>query len=31
MDVCRVEYPAARRVGNAMVACHLYEPTEPES
>ena len=31
MDVCRVEYPAMRRVGDAMVACHLYEPTEPES
>ena len=29
MDVCRVEYPAARRVGDAVVACHLYEPTEP--
>jgi oligopeptide transport system ATP-binding protein len=28
MDVCRVEYPAARRVGAAVVACHLYEPTE---
>jgi oligopeptide/dipeptide ABC transporter ATP-binding protein len=25
MDVCRVEYPAARRVGDAVVACHLYE------
>ena len=24
MDVCRVEYPAARRVGDAVVACHLY-------
>ena len=29
MDVCRVEYPAARRVGSAVVACHLYEPTSP--
>ena len=28
MDVCRVEYPAVRRVGAAVVACHLYEPTE---
>jgi len=28
MDVCRVEYPAPRRVGAAVVACHLYEPTE---
>jgi hypothetical protein len=28
MDVCRVEYPAMRRVGDAVVACHLYEPTE---
>jgi peptide/nickel transport system ATP-binding protein len=24
MDVCRVEYPAVRRVGPALVACHLY-------
>jgi len=29
MDICRVEYPAARRVGDAVVACHLYEPTPP--
>ena len=25
MDVCRTEYPATRRVGTALVACHLYE------
>ena len=29
MDICRVEYPVARRVGDAVVACHLYEPTPP--
>lgn len=26
MDVCRTEFPAARRVGDAVVACHLYPP-----
>jgi oligopeptide/dipeptide ABC transporter ATP-binding protein len=25
MPICRVEYPAFRRVGPALVACHLYE------
>jgi oligopeptide transport system ATP-binding protein len=29
MDICRVEYPAARRVGDAVVACHLYEGEKP--
>jgi oligopeptide/dipeptide ABC transporter ATP-binding protein len=34
MDVCRTEYPAVRRVGSALVACHLYPgddvaPTAP--
>jgi oligopeptide/dipeptide ABC transporter ATP-binding protein len=25
MPICRTEYPALRRVGSAVVACHLYE------
>jgi len=29
MDVCRVEYPAVRRIGPALVACHLYQDDEP--
>jgi oligopeptide/dipeptide ABC transporter ATP-binding protein len=29
MPICRVEYPAFRRVGQARVACHLYEDDQP--
>ena len=25
MPICKIEYPAFRRVGPALVACHLYE------
>ena len=28
MPICRTEYPALRRVGGSVVACHLYEGEE---
>jgi oligopeptide transport system ATP-binding protein len=28
MSICRTDYPALRRVGSAVVACHLYEGEE---
>jgi peptide/nickel transport system ATP-binding protein len=31
MPICRTEYPALRRVGSAVVACHLYADDDVRS